>query len=133
MIRLNIPVTENIALDDRHYIVIENADGTSDIVFGLPADTEMLVSYPQVAQIEHFVGNLNNLEGRQVRMSWPEYMTDGTKYVNILNNLKVTSFPWNLANEEGEFEITLQAHRDVNDNFYEKYRIVSDIVPNLGA
>ena len=133
LVRINLPVTDNITIDDRHYIVVKNSNGTTDIVFGIASGIDVLVSYPQVAQIEHFVGNLNNLEGKQVRMSWPEIMTDGTKYVNVLNNLKVTSFPWSLSNDEGDFEITLQAKRDVNDNFYERMRIVSDIVPNLSV
>lgn len=133
LVRLNIPVTDNITIDERHYIVIKNCDGTTDIVFNLPAGIDMLVSYPQVATIEHFVGNLNNLVGKTVRMAWPEIMTDGTKYVNVLNNVKVTSFPWNVSNEEGDFEITLQAQRDVNDNFYERQRIVSSVVQDLTA
>lgn len=131
MIRLNLPVADDIALDDRHYIVIKNSDGTTDLVFGLAADMKMLISYPQMANIEHYVGNLNNMVGKIVRMSFPEFMTDGTKYVNVLNNLKVTSFPWNLANEEGEFEITLAVKRDVNDNFYERMKIISPIVQNI--
>ena len=131
MVRLNLPVAENVTLDERHFIVIKNSNGTTDLVFGLPAGVEVLVSYPQTVQIEHFVGNLKNLEGKHVRMSWPEIMTDGTKYVNVLNNLKVTSFPWNLSNEEGEMEISLQAKRDVNDNFYEQMRVVSDVVRDI--
>ena len=131
LVRLNIPVTDNITIDERHFVVINNDDGTTDIVFGLPAGLDMLISYPQVASIEHFVGNLNNLVGKKVRMAWPEIMTDGTKYVNVLNNVKVTSFPWNVSNEESDFEITLQAQRDVNDNFYERQRIVSSVVKDL--
>lgn len=131
MIRLNLPVADGVTLDDRHYIVINNADGTTDIVFGLAAGIKVLISYPQNATIEHYVGNLNNLVGKQVRMSFPEILTDGTKYVHILNNLKVTSFPWTLSNEDGEFEITLQAKRDVNDNFYERMRIISTVVNDV--
>lgn len=125
MIRLNLPVADDIALDDRHYIVIKNGDGTADLVFGLEADMKMLISYPQIADIEHYVGNLDNMVGKTVRMSFAEYMSDGTKYVNVLNNMKVTSFPWSSANEEGEFEITLAVRRDANDNFYERMRILS--------
>lgn len=133
MVRLNLPVADDIALDDRHYIVIKNADGTTDLVFGLAEGMKMLISYPQMATIEHYVGNLNNMEGKIVRMSFPEIMSDGTKYVHVLNNLKVTSFPWNLSNEEGEFEITLSVKRDVNDNFYESMKIVSPFVQSIGA
>ena len=133
MIRLNIPVTENVTLDERHYIVIKNSDGTTDLVFGLNGGMDMLVSYPQLAQIEHFVGNYDFLEGRSVRVAWPETMTDGTKYMKVLTNAKITSFPWGISQEEQEAEITFQARRDANGNFYEMQRIISNIVPNIGA
>ena len=75
------------------------------------------------ADVEHFVGNENDLEYRRVRMSFSKMQTDKTRIVYVYNNVLITSFPETVNNEEGSFNFNISIQRDQNGNFYEKFRI----------
>ena len=123
--RVNTP--KPVQIEKNQFIVLDHT-----VVGGEPGvllfDEELvgetvMISYPQLVEAEHFVGNSSDLEARRVRMSIVKEQTDGVKQHYVYNNVLVTSFPDSLSDEETTFDFTISVQRDRNGNFYEMFRV----------
>lgn len=124
--RVNSPIP--LEVDENQFIVLDGKH-TDPKYAGMVLvhkdliGEHIIVSYPKQADVEHFVGNENDLEYRRVRMSFSKMQTDKTRIVYVYNNVLITSFPETVNNEEGSFNFNISIQRDQNGNFYEKFRI----------
>lgn len=122
--RLSIP--NQVALDEGHYQVVKNNDGTSTLYFNTAlAGTDVLISYPRTIAVEEWVGNAENLGSVRVRMTVPLETTDGRHEVHVFNNVLITGFPMSFTQEETEFAFTITIQKDKDGDFYHIYRQVA--------
>lgn len=111
-------------VDEGHYIVVKNNDGTTDLVFNTAqAGIDVLVRYPRRAEVEELVANVDNLNSTQVSMTVPHKLDDGTKLLYVFDNVYITGFPATITNEAAEFAFTLNIGRDDEGNFFRIYKI----------
>lgn len=87
---------------------------------------ELLISYPIEVDIEEWVANPDTLNDVHVSMAWQKTTSDGIKYVDVFENVFVTSFPATITNTEATFAFTLTIGRDKDGNFYRQQRILGD-------
>lgn len=107
-------------LDDGHFIVVKNADGTTDVVFNTSqAGVEVLVRYPKKVSIKERVANVNNLNSSQLSATIPF----GDNMLLVFDKVFVTSFPITWTNEENNFAFTLAIGRDEEGNFMRVFEI----------
>lgn len=126
---LALPVLGNI--DEGHYQVIKNADGSTDLFFnaGL-VGMDVLVRYPRLVEIEEFVANTDNLDGVHVSMVVPHIQSDKVRILYVFDNVYVTSFPATITNENAEFAFTITIAKDDDGNFFKMQRIVGNANSN---
>lgn len=123
--RLSIP--SKIDMDEDHYQLIDNGDGTTTILFNqVHIGRSVLISYPKVVDVtDSFEFTDEVVNEVRTRMSYVKCFTDGSKYRFVYNNVLVTSFPDALSeDEEAEGELTLNIQRDANGRFCYAYRIL---------
>ena len=121
--KLAIPMLIN--LDGGHYLLIDNGDGTTTVVFNeMYVGKKVLISYPRLVEVEEFVLDANDINEVRTRMSYTKTMTDGQKYRFVFDNVLVTSFPDALTEDEGEFAFTINIQPDMNGRYGRAYRIV---------
>ena len=123
--RLAIP--SKIDMDEDHYQLIDNGDGTTTILFNqVHIGRSVLISYPKVVDVtDSFEFTDEVVNEVRTRMSYVKCFTDGSKYRFVYNNVLVTSFPDALSeDEEAEGELTLNIQRDANGRFCYAYRIL---------
>lgn len=123
--RLAIP--SKIDMDEDHYQLIDNGDGTTMILFNqVHIGRSVLISYPKVVDVtDSFEFTDEVVNEVRTRMSYVKCFTDGSKYRFVYNNVLVTSFPDALSeDDEAEGELTLNIQRDANGRFCYAYRIV---------
>lgn len=112
-------------VDDGHFIVVKNTDGTTELVFNTSqAGVAMNVRYPKKVEVERWNANVNNLNSANVSMTVPYVMKDGTKYLYVFDNVFVTGFPAALANTDPTFSFTLAIGRDEEGNFFYVEKII---------
>lgn len=118
LIQLSFPTS--IAIDEKHYFVVKNADGTSTVYFNKNlVGLDVVIAYPKLVTVESHVGNLVNVGDTKVRMRYIRCYTDGTKYIRTYNNVFITSFPDTIpADGEGEFSFTVSIQPDADGNYY---------------
>lgn len=114
LVRLGVPVL--LDMDEKHFIVINNADGTTKVYFNqFLVGEKVKIGYPQLTTGETYADSLDNVGSKRVRMSYEKEMSDGTRYVYTYNNVLITSFPDSWSNEddaEVEFGVTIQIDAD---------------------
>ena len=124
--RVNTPTP--VQIENNQFIVLDHT-----VVGGYPGvllfnealiGETAVISYPQLVEAEHFVGNASDLDARRVRMSIVKEQTDGVRTNYVYNNVLVTSFPDSLSDEETTFDFTISVQRDRNGNFYEMFRVI---------
>ena len=123
--RLAIP--SKIDMDEDHYQLIDNGDGTTMILFNeVHIGRSVLISYPKVVDVtDSFDLTDENVNEVRTRMSYTKCYTDGSKYRFIFNNVLVTSFPDGLTeDDEYEGELTINIQRDADGRFGYAYRII---------
>lgn len=89
---------------------------------------DLLISYPIEVDIEEWVANPDTLNDVHVSMVWQKETSDHVKYVDVFENVFVTSFPATITNTEATFAFTLTVSRDKDGNFYRQQRILGDAV-----
>ena len=120
---LSIPLS--VTVDEGHFQVIKKNDGTTDLHFSTNlAGTDVLISYPKKVDIEEFVANPDNMHETHVSMIVPRYQSDNVKYVDIYENVFVTSFPATITTDTAEFAFTITVARDADGNFFRTQRII---------
>lgn len=121
---LSIPTL--IDVDEGHFLVIDSTDGTTDIIFNAEhVGKDLLVSYPQLADVEESVYSTDFLNDTEGSLTWTRYQEDGSKIVRVFDNVFVTGFPMNQTREGTTFNFTFTYARDTNGNFYRDMKIVS--------
>lgn len=121
--RLTLPV--GVDIDERHFLVAKSETGGTVAYFNAKLEGQrVIISYPAAVDVDERVANFDNVGMKRVRMFVPKTLTDGTKIVNIYDNVLVTSFPEELTNEETEFSFTINIQPDVSGNYYREGRII---------
>lgn len=112
-------------VDEGHFIVVKNTDGSTDLVFNeSQAGTKVLVKYPKRVEVEEWIANADNLNSNQVSMTVPRTLSDGTKFLLVFDNVYITSFPMTITSDDASFAFTLSIGRDADGNFFKMYKIV---------
>lgn len=126
--QLSIPVLSSI--DEGHYQIIRNEDGTTDIVVNKALiGKNIKISYPQAVTVENeWVADTDNLNTVRVRMTVPRTTTDGVRYLLIFDNVLITSFPATINTEETEFSFSISIQRNKDGIFFRRQRISTDNV-----
>lgn len=107
-------------IDDGHFIVVKNADGTTDVMFNTSqAGVEVLVRYPRKVSISERVANVNNLNSSQLSATIPF----GENILLVFDKVFVQSFPIAWTNEENSFAFTFAVGRDSEGNFMRVFEI----------
>lgn len=106
-------------MDDGHYIVVKNQDGSTDIVFNpSQAGTKVLVRYPRRAEIDRKVLNADFVNSSELSMVVPWEFSDGIKKLFVFEKVFITSFPITAASEgDQNFAFTIAIGRDAKGNF----------------
>lgn len=123
--RLSIP--SKIDMDEDHYQLIDNGDGTTMILFNaVHIGRDILISYPKVVDVvDSFEITDEMVNEVRTRMTYVKCHTDGTKYRFVFNNVLITSFPDAISeDDDAEGEITINIQRDADGRFGYAYRIV---------
>lgn len=122
--KLSVPTT--IALDEGHYVAINNEDGTVTLHFHQSlVGVTLQVSYPKLVEVEEEVGDIGNVGDVRVRYTESYTTTDGTKYVMVFNNVLVTSFPYTINEDETVFSFTITIQPDNDGHLYHRYRVLN--------
>lgn len=112
-------------VDDGHFIVVKNQDGSTDIVFNQSqADVKMRVRYPRQVDIEEWVANADNLNSSELSMTVPYEMSDDTLYNLVFEKVFVTSFPMTITSDTNEFAFQFAIGRDANGNFIYVQKVI---------
>jgi len=123
MDKLNVPTL--VALDGGHYILVDNGDGSTSVIFHeMYVGQKALISYPRLVEVEEFVLSANDINEVRTRMSYIKKMTDGVKYRFVFDNVLVTSFPDAITEDETEFSFTISIQPDANGRYGRAYKIV---------
>ena len=106
-------------VDDMHFIVTKNADGSTDIEFNTSqAGVEVLVRYPKRAEVQRRVISADYLNSSQLSMTVPWKLSDGTEMVMVFENVYITSFPLTVVSDgDQSFAFTLAIGRDASGSF----------------
>lgn len=94
---------------------------------------DLLISYPIEMDIEEWVANPDTLNDVHVSLVWQKETSDHVKYVDVFENVFVTSFPATITNTEATFAFTLTVSRDKDGNFYRQQRILGDSAARYAA
>ena len=123
LVELTSPTLVNV--DEKHYITIENEDGSTTIVLNeaLVGQT-LIVAYPQKMEVEEYVFDVDNVRYIKTSMSYTITLTDGVKWRFVFDNVLITSFPDEITDEEGEFEFTVTIQKDATGRFGRAYRLI---------
>lgn len=120
LVRYDIPAL--VALDEVHYIVRPNADGTTDLFFNADlVGKEIIVSYPRQANVTELIADADNIDSVRVRMFVPYTLNNGKKKAKVYNNVLVTSFSDSVGEDETEFSITVSIQKDESGHYYHIY------------
>jgi len=120
-----LSVPSVVDLDEGHYIITENQDGTTSIWFNKElVGAHVNISYPKTVEIEEWEMNESNVSTRRVRLSYARVWSDGTKWRFVFDNVLITSFPEEITEEESEFEFTIVIQKDATGRFGRAYRIL---------
>lgn len=122
--KLSVPM--KVAVDEGHYFVLPNEDGSSTVYFNsaLVGET-VVVSYPKSVDVEEEVGDMANIGEVRVRYTESYVTTDGTQYVMVFNNVLVTSFPFTINEDETTFSFTITIQPDTDGHLYHRYRVLN--------
>lgn len=121
--RLSVPSA--MGVDEGHYVVVPNADGSTSIYFNAAhVGTTMTISYPQTVDVDEFVFDADNPNTKRVRLSYVKTFTDKTKWRFVFDNVLITSFPDGVTTDETELEFTVVFQKDANGQYGRAYRIL---------
>lgn len=119
--RYDIPAL--VAIDEEHFIVVPNSDGTTDIFFNSNlAGKEIIISYPREANITELIASEDFIDSVRVRMFVPYKLTNGRKGAKVYNNVLVTSVSISRSEDESEISITVSIQKDASGHYYHVYK-----------
>ena len=118
--RYDIPAL--VAIDEEHFIVRPNADGSTDIFFNKNlAGKEIIISYPKQVNITEYVGSEDFIDTVRTRMFVPHKYTNGKMGAKVYNNVLVTSYSISRSEDETEISITVSIQKDASGHYYHRY------------
>lgn len=121
--KLSVPMA--MALDGGHYLLVDNGDGTTTVVFNsMYIGKKVLISYPRLAEVEEHILSLEGINEVRTRMSYVRKYTDGQKYRFVFDNVLITSFPDALTEDEGEFAFTVSIQPDAYGRYGRAFKII---------
>lgn len=110
LVKLSIPAL--VDLEDYQFVVIKNADGTTDLFFNKElVNEEVMVTYPKTRNATEYVVN-SKPTSKRARVTETVTQTNGQKVQRIYNNGRVTSFPDTLTAEDTEFSFEIRFLED---------------------
>ena len=123
LVQLSVP--NKARLDEGHFIVTDNDDGSATVYVNeaLVGET-LIIAYPQKVEVEEYVLDVDGVRYIKTRMSYTRTLTDGVKYRFVYDNVIITSFPDEISDEETEFEFTVTIQKDATGRFGRVYRIL---------
>ena len=124
MQKVSAPVRVNLAYDQ--YQVINGENSATFYFNEALAGKDVLITYPQKVELkERFIGKDENLGEIHAKMSYPWFLSDGTEEIHTFENVLITSFPFSITNEEGEFSFTINIQKDKNGNWFTTQRVLA--------
>lgn len=124
LLALSVPTL--IDVDAAHFLVIDNADGSTDIILNEQhVGSALLVSYPQTAEVNESVFSTDFLGDAEASIVWTKHTSDGKTYVDVFDNVFVTSFPRTISNTTATFAWQFSVARDADGNFYRTQEILA--------
>ena len=124
MQKVSAPVRVSLAYDQ--YQVV-NGDTSATFYFSTAlAGKDVLITYPQKVELkERFEARDENIGTLHGKMSYPWYLSDGTEEIHTFENVLITSFPFSITNEEGEFSFTINIQKDKNGKWFTTQRVLA--------
>lgn len=87
----------------------------------------VLITYPQVVELNgKVVGDSENLGEVRASMSYPWFLSDGTEEIHTFDNVLITSFPFSITNEDGEFTFTVNIQKDADGHWFITQKVFSE-------
>lgn len=118
--RYDIPAL--VAIDEEHFIVRPNADGSTDIFFNKNLyGKEIIISYPKQVNVTEYVADEDYIDSVRVRMFIPHKYTNGKMGAKVYNNVLVTSYSISRSEDETEISITVSIQKDASGHYYHRY------------
>lgn len=91
------------------------------------AGKKVLITYPQIVELNgKVVGSTENIGNVKASMSYPWFMSDGTEEIHTFENVLITSFPFSITNEDGEFSFTVNIQPDADGNWFVTQKVFSE-------
>lgn len=127
-----IVVPMKVSVDEKHYVVVPNGDGTTSIYFNARhIGREVIITYPKAVTVEGLVADEKFIGTRRVRMTYVERRIVGgnnvdSEVIKTYNNVLITSFPNAITNDgEQEFEFTIRIQKDRDGHYYRVGRVIA--------
>lgn len=123
LIRVDVPM--NAEIDEKHFAVYTNEDGTTTLRFSKNlVGEDVRITYPremkgEVVEISKF--NIENAP--RVRVTREVQYTDGDIGIFQYDNVLVTSFSDNVNEDDWEFSVTINIRPDENGRFGRLIRV----------
>lgn len=116
-------IPQIVNLDEGHFQVIREGGSVSVIFNANLVGKEVLISYPQAAEIEEFVMDTDNLNGVETSMTVPYHFDGGVEELHVYDNVLVTSFPFSISNADQEVSFTITILK-VDGKFFRIQRFI---------
>lgn len=121
--KLSVPTS--LALDEKHYILVDAGDGVTNVVFSAAmVGKRVLISYPKVVDVEEFIFSDDAINEIRTSMTYVKKHSDGQRYRFVFNKVLVTSFSDALSEDENDFSITVSIQKDERGYYGYAYRII---------
>lgn len=124
LIRIDVPM--NADIDEKHFAVYTNEDGTTTLRFNKSlVGEEVRITYPREMKGEAYeISKLNIENAPKVRITREIEFTDGDIAIFQYDNVLVTSFSDTVNEDDWEFSLTINIQPDENGRFGRLIRVL---------
>lgn len=124
MQKVSAPVRVSLAYDQ--YQVVNGENSATFYFNEALVGKDVLITYPQKVELkERFEARDENIGEIHAKMSYPWYLSDGTEEIHTFENVLITSFPFSITSEEGEFSFTINIQKDKNGKWFTTQRVLA--------
>lgn len=124
MQKVSAPVRVSLAYDQ--YQVVNGENNATFYFNENLAGKDVIITYPQKVELkERFEARDENIGEIHAKMSYPWFLSDGTEEIHTFENVLITSFPFSITNEEGEFSFTINIQKDKNGKWFTTQRVLA--------
>ena len=120
--RYDIPVL--VAIDEDHFIVMANEDGTTDIFFHANlAGHEVVISYPREAEVDEYIGDIDNVDTvvKRTKVYVPYQLSNGKRQAKVYGNVLITSISAPRNEDETEYSVSYSIQKAEDGHYYHIY------------